>query len=213
MTTKRRVQTRSFLILNRWLQIVAVMLAFGVNAGFGVSNAHAADDEGSFDLPPITLAPGDELDISFPGTPDLLSAPQVIRRDGMITLSLIGEVRAAGLTPAALKEKLLKLYQDQLVVNEITLTVVSSPMSIYVTGGAIRSVKIDSLHPLTALQAVIEAGVEYSRANLKAVVIIRYENGKKKRYEVNLQRVLDDKEGDAFWLKSGDVVFVKERMF
>ncbi len=57
----------------------------------------------------IVLREGDSVRISFPGAPNLNSV-QLIRRDGRITLPLIGEFQAAGLTPPDIEKELLKLY-------------------------------------------------------------------------------------------------------
>src|SRR5258706_11578114 len=57
----------------------------------------------------VLLREGDSVKISFPGSPNL-DTTQQIRRDGKITLSLVGEVDAVGLTPDGLKQKLIELY-------------------------------------------------------------------------------------------------------
>ncbi len=62
----------------------------------------------------IVLREGDVLKITFPGAPNLNDSQQ-IRRDGKIALSMVGEVVAAGLTPADLEKEILKLYSSQLV--------------------------------------------------------------------------------------------------
>src|SRR5882757_4686752 len=54
----------------------------------------------------ILLREGDVLKISFPGSPNLDTAQQ-IRRDGKISLSLVGEVQASGKTPDQLKDDLI----------------------------------------------------------------------------------------------------------
>src|SRR5512147_1200107 len=63
---------------------------------------------------PIILREGDELQITFPGAPTL-NTQQRIRSDGRITLDLVGEVMAVGVTPLQFQERLLKLFSTQLV--------------------------------------------------------------------------------------------------
>src|SRR5580704_9165968 len=54
----------------------------------------------------LVLHEGDTVHVAFPGAPKLDSM-QTIRRDGKITLDVVGEVMAAGLTPHELEQQLL----------------------------------------------------------------------------------------------------------
>jgi polysaccharide export outer membrane protein len=159
----------------------------------------------------VTLREGDEVKIAFPGSPTL-DTTQQIRRDGKITLSLVGEVNAAGLTPDALQTNLIALYAPQISSKEVNVSVVSSSFPVFVNGAVVHPGKVLSDHPLTALEAVMEAGgFDYSTANLKAVKIIRNESGKLKNYQINLKDILDGKSDQPFYLQPGDIVFVPER--
>jgi len=158
-----------------------------------------------------TLREGDVLKISFPGSPTL-DTTQQIRRDGKITLPLVGEVQAAGTTAEGLRQNLIKLYAPQLSNKEVTVTVVSSTFPVYVTGSVIRPGKIMSDHPITALDAIMEAGgFDYTRANLKAVRVIRHDKDRVENYTLNLKLVLDGKDNKPFFLQPSDIVFVPER--
>jgi hypothetical protein len=65
---------------------------------------------------------------------------------------------------------------------------------------------------LTALEAIMEAsGFDYTKANLKAVRIIRHENGRTEHHTVNLKRVLEGEETEQFILKPSDIIYVPER--
>jgi protein involved in polysaccharide export with SLBB domain len=159
----------------------------------------------------ITLREGDVLKISFPANANL-NKTQPIRRDGMISLDLVGEVKAAGKTPKELEKDLLDLYSTQLVSKEVTVEVQSSSFPVYVSGSVLRPGKVMSDHPITALEAVMEAGgYDYTKANLKGVTIIRHEGNSTRNYIVNLKRVVDGKSSELFYLKPGDIVIVPER--
>jgi polysaccharide export outer membrane protein len=147
-----------------------------------------------------------------PAAPNLDST-QAIRRDGFVTYALLGEVRAAGLTPAELQAELLRLYGPQLVSKEINVTLVSSPFSAFVTGAILRPGKITSDQPLTLLEAIMEAGgFDFTKANTKAVVVIRKDaTGKTHNYTLNLKRILDGLDNEPFILQPADIVFVPER--
>jgi len=159
----------------------------------------------------IILREGDVIKINFPGAPNL-DATEQIRRDGKINLALVGDVTAAGLTPSDLEKEILKLYSSQLVTKEVTVTVTSSTFPVFVTGAVIRPGKVLSDHPITALEAVMEAGgFDYTRADLGHVKVIRTEKGGVKNYTVNLKLALEAKKSTPFYLKPSDIVYVPEK--
>jgi polysaccharide export outer membrane protein len=159
----------------------------------------------------IILREGDVLKITFPGAPNLNDSQQ-IRRDGKIALSMVGEVVAAGLTPADLEKQILKLYESQLVTKEVTVTVTSSSFPIFVTGAVIRPGKVLSDHPITALEAIMEAGgFDYTKADLGHVRVVRTEKDGTKNYTLNLKQALEAKQSTPFYLKPSDIVYVPER--
>jgi len=159
----------------------------------------------------INLREGDVLKISFPGSPTL-DTTQQIRRDGKITLPLVGEVDAAGMSPSALEKKLVDLYAPQLVTKQVTVELESSSFPIYVEGMVLRPGKILSDHPITALEAVMEAGgFDFTKASTRKVKVDRREGTIMKSYTLNLQSVLDGKSSEMFYLEPGDIIYVPER--
>ncbi len=157
----------------------------------------------------LVLREGDVVRISFPGSPSLNTVQQ-IRRDGRLSLAMVGEFQAAGLTPAQLEKELIKLYAPQLVTKEVTVALESSAFLVYVTGAVAKSGKLLSDRPLTALEAVIDAGVDYQKANLKSVRLLRRENGRQQLQTLNLKKMLQGS-GEQFYLKPSDILFVPER--
>jgi len=159
----------------------------------------------------VTLREGDVVKISFPGSPSL-NTITTIRKDGIISLPLGMEVMAVGMTPDELDKKLTDLFASQITIKEVSVEVQSSAFPIYITGAVLRPGKIISDHPMTALEAVMEAGgFDFTKANLKAVVVIRKEGGGTKNYILNLKDVIDGKTGEPFYLEPGDIVFVQEK--
>jgi polysaccharide biosynthesis/export protein len=159
----------------------------------------------------ISLRESDVLKISFPANPNL-NTTQPIRRDGMISMPLIGEVKAAGKTPKQLEADLVNLYSTQLLSKEVTVEVQSSTFPVYVTGSVLKAGKIMSDHPMTAFEAIMEAGgFDYEKANLKGVVVIRQEGDHVQKFTLNLKQVMEGKAGAPFYLKPGDTIFVPEK--
>lgn len=161
---------------------------------------------------PVVLTEGNIIKISFPGAPGSDSVQQ-IRRDGKITLPLgAGEFTAAGKTISDLQQELLKLYAPQLVVKEVNVTLQNAQFPVFVTGAVLRPGKVLSDHPITALEAIMEAGgFDYTKANLKSIRVIRDDKGKREHFNLNLRRVLDGESSDTFYLQPSDIIYVPER--
>jgi protein involved in polysaccharide export with SLBB domain len=111
-----------------------------------------------------------------------------------------------------LQKKLIDLYAPQISSKEVTVSLLSSAFPVFVNGEVGHPGKIMSDHPITALEAIMEAGgANPETANMKAVKVNRLEGGKYKTYQLNLKAVLDGKSNDPFYLKPNDIVFVPER--
>ena len=95
----------------------------------------------------MNLREGDVSKISFPGSLNL-DATQQIRRDGKITMPLVGDVDTAGMTTSALEKKLVDLYAPQLSSKQVTVEVESSSFPFYVTGMVLRPGKSCPIIPL-----------------------------------------------------------------
>ncbi len=162
----------------------------------------------------LVLREGDGVKVSFPGTPELDPPPSAIRRDGKLTLPIVGDVEAAGLTPSELQNRLIKLYAKQLISDEVVVTVVSSSVYVFVDGAVQHPGKVEVDHPLSLLEAVMESGgFDYATANTSKITVIRQDpsTGKYSSIEVNLKPVIEGKKADAFYLSPGDVVHVPEK--
>lgn len=195
----------------------SALLALFVSAGCQTTAMDAAQlaAAGAPPAPPasesLTLREADVVRIAFPGAHEL-DTTQQIRRDGRITLPLVGEVKALGLTPAELEKTLVTLYAPQLVSKEVTVTLVSSNFVVFVTGAVRQPGKLQSDRPLTALEAVMEAGgFDFAKANPKAVVVVRREENRMRRFTLDLKQVLDGGETEPFFLKPSDIVYVPEK--
>src|SRR5262249_33188893 len=147
---------------------------------------------------PIILREGDVVKITFPGSPNL-DTTQPIRRDGKLNLPLIGEMVAAGMSPSDLQTNLVTAYASQLSSKEVIVQVQSSSFPVYVTGQVLKPGKILSDHPITALDAVMEAGgPNYDTADLKKVKIDRNVDGVMQHYTIDLKALLVGTETKSF---------------
>ncbi|MDQ8205192.1 polysaccharide biosynthesis/export family protein [Pelagicoccus sp. SDUM812003] len=172
------------------------------------SLAQAQENEEAF-----ILQAEDLLRISFPGAPELDTELQV-RRDGVISVPIIGEVKAAGKTPKELETFLEDAMESQLVSNEVLVTVVESHFTYYMEGEVNAPGIITSFRQLSVLEAIIAAGgINKTSGKLNSVVVMRRKGDTYQRFELDLKAVLDGKKSEAFVLQSYDVVSVPQRVW
>jgi polysaccharide export outer membrane protein len=132
-----------------------------------------------------------------------------VRADGRVALPLVGDHAVAGKSIEALTKELLALYEPQLVSKEVQVSLVSSSFTLYVTGAVLRPGKIVAERRISAFDAIMEAGgFDKARANLKAVVVVRQEEGQTKSYTLNLDQVFTGGQSVPFYLKPFDTVYV-----
>jgi polysaccharide export outer membrane protein len=160
----------------------------------------------------MVLKEGDVIKVGFPGVPSMDSTLPV-RSDGRVTLPLIGDYSVAGKTTEVLTKELMEQYESQLVSKEVVVTLVSSSYTLYVTGAVLRPGKIVADRRISAFEAIMEAGgFDKTRANLKAVVVVRQEDGQSKSYTLDLDSVLTGAPSTPFYLKPFDTVYVPTKI-
>ncbi len=154
---------------------------------------------------------GDQLKVSFPGAPNL-NLTQEIRVDGQLNLGQHGDLKVIGKSPKDLEAELLKEYGPDLVVKEVTVSVVSAPFPVFVSGAVLRPGKVLVNRSVTVIEAIMEAGgYDPNRADLKKVQVIRQINGIQKTFVINVKDTLDYAETTPFHLRPSDIVVVPER--
>ncbi len=160
---------------------------------------------------PNFLNAGDVIRISFPGAPEL-NQTQKVGTDGTLTLPLIGEVRAAGKSPAQLEKELATLYKPQLQDNEVLVSVETRAVPVVVSGAVQHPGKIVFERPATVLEAIMEAGGFTPQADLKKVSVIRIVKGEHQTEFFDLRPVLRGLPTRAAYVSGGDVIYVPEKL-
>jgi protein involved in polysaccharide export with SLBB domain len=161
---------------------------------------------------PYRIKIGDTLDVRFYKTPEL-NVEVPVRSDGMISLELVSDVRAAGLTPTDLAAELTKRYETELTEPRVTVIVRSFGGQVFVQGdGITRAGAIPFADGLTTLQAIAGAGGMNTMARRSNVVLIRREGTEWKGYTLDLRLPL---QGDDFTqdvrLQVDDIVYVPRK--
>jgi len=158
--------------------------------------------------PSYVIGIGDMLHIAVWKEPDLTTTLPV-RSDGMISLPLLNDVQASGLTPtqlaALLNEKLKKYVAAPNVAVVVTQT---NSHRVYIVGEVLHSGPISLLQDMTVLQALSTAGLGQF-ANTKNIYVLRSENGQQKRLAFNYKRVIKgDLASQNIPLQAGDMIVV-----
>ena len=138
-----------------------------------------------------------------------LTATLPVRSDGMISLPLLNDVQAAGLTPmqlaASITEKLKKYLSDPRVTVVVTQM---NSQRIYVTGEVLHTGAMPLLPNMNVLQALSAAGFTQF-ANTKGIYILRTENGKQIKIPVNYRKLLKGENVDQMiMMKPRDTIVV-----
>jgi protein involved in polysaccharide export with SLBB domain len=138
------------------------------------------------------IQPGDQLDIKFFYNPEL-NEQLMVRPDGRISMQLVKEIMAAGMTPAQLTSLLTVKYGKELQQPELTVIVRSfNSQRVYVDGEVNKPGLVPLVAPTTLLQAVAQAGGMKETARTDEVILIR--RGADNRVVttmLNLEKALD----------------------
>jgi polysaccharide export outer membrane protein len=119
------------------------------------------------------LAPEDTLDIVVLRHPEI-SRTCVVRPDGRISVPMLDDVEAAGLTPQELDARLTDQLQARVLNPEVTVVVTEFRQpSVYVMGEVLRPGAVPLREAATALQAIARSGDFTSIAARDSVVLIR----------------------------------------
>ena len=138
-----------------------------------------------------------------------ISGSLVIRPDGRISLPLVGDMPAAGMTPMALaaeiQDGLKKFINDPSVT--VTVTAVNS-RKIFFIGEVLRSGPVPLTRSMTMLQAISAAGGLSPYANKKKIYILREEKGKQVKIPFDYSKALKEGNQQGVELKPGDTIVV-----
>jgi polysaccharide export outer membrane protein len=158
--------------------------------------------------PSYVIGPDDTLYVNVWKEPDL-TATLPVRADGMISLPLLNDVQASGLTPmqlaASITDKLKKFVSDPRVTVVVTQM---NSQRVYVTGEVNHSGAMNLTPDMTVLQALSTAGFSQF-ANTKGIYVLRSENGTQKKYPVNYKKLVKGEASQQnYLLKPGDTIVV-----
>ena len=140
---------------------------------------------------------------------EALSRTVPVRMDGNISLPIIQEIKAAGLTPLKLKEGLTERLKEFIESPNVSVTVMeANSFKVYISGEVKQPGVQNVRRELTLVKLIIMAGGFTEWANQKKILIIRKEKGAEKRITVNYTKIIEGEEPDVV-IKSGDTIIVR----
>jgi polysaccharide export outer membrane protein len=153
---------------------------------------------------------GDVLEISVWKNPELgVTTP--VRPDGRISVPLLGDVQASGMTPLALRENLADRFKEFVTAPGVSVVIKEiNSRKVFVTG-EVKTPGAYDLQPRTKLmQVVAMAGGLTPYAKKKVIVLRDSRDGRNdRRYEVDLDAIVSGKRpSDNLVLQPGDTIWV-----
>jgi polysaccharide export outer membrane protein len=161
------------------------------------------------DDPNYVIGAQDVLDVSVWKEPEV-SRLVPVRPDGKISLPLLNDVQAAGLTPSQLAAQLTNSLKKFVANPQVTVIVTAiNSQRIYILGEVARAGAYPLLPGMTILQALSSGGGFTQFANTKKIYLLRSENGKQVKYPFNYKEVIGGKNSaQNIPLKAGDTIVV-----
>jgi len=161
--------------------------------------------------PTYAIGPGDILAIAFWGQKEL-SGDVLVRPDGKISLLLVNDIDAAGLTPDQLRNRLLRAFEKFLQDPAVTVGVKAiNSRRVFIAGGVQKPGAYDLFAPMTVLQLISVAGGLREFADGRNITILRDEGGSQRVFKFNYREVQSGENiGQNISLNPGDTVVVAE---
>jgi len=192
--------------------VVAVMPAAGgqTRRGNQPAESHPSNSPTIPASPDYVIHPDDVLDVTVWKQPDLSFRGLPVRPDGRISLPLVNDIQAAGLTAMQLSSALTQKLKKYVVDPQVTVVVVTvNSQHYYMLGEVPRPGVFPLLPGMTALQALSAAGGFTEFANSKRIYILRQVNGKQVKFPFDYKAILSGKNiQENIQLKPNDTIIV-----
>jgi polysaccharide biosynthesis/export protein len=158
--------------------------------------------------PEYVIGPEDVLHIAVWKEADL-TATLPVRPDGKISLPLLDDVQASGLTPKQLSQSLAEKLKKYVADPHVTVVVTQiNSKRIYLVGEVLRAGAMPMLPNMTVLQALSSAGLNQF-AKTKGIYVLRTENGKQQKLPVNYRKLVKGEQIEQnYVLQPGDTIVV-----
>jgi len=168
-----------------------------------LANSNALDTATEYQI-----GPEDVLDISVWKNPEL-SRTVPVRPDGKVSLPLLNDFQAAGLTPSSLREQLVSRLSDFVPTPEVSVIVREVHSRKVAVVGAVKTAgRYELKSPMTVLEAIALAQGFTDFAARDRIVVLRQSGGTTTRIPFNYRKIADGAEQENFFVRPGDIIVV-----
>jgi polysaccharide export outer membrane protein len=186
------------------LRAAAAALSLGMVAAAGIAGQAEGDAAEGY-----RIGPSDVLAITVWRNTELTSVVTV-RPDGMISLPLLNEVKAAGRTPSELREILTQQFAEQIPSPKVFVGVNEAhAFKVAVMGKVKRPDRYELRVPTTLLEILAQAGGFETYGYQDDILVLRSDGGKTERITVSYRRMIGPEgQSENLRLRPNDIVVV-----
>jgi polysaccharide biosynthesis/export protein len=154
------------------------------------------------------IGPEDVLEISVWKNPEL-SRTVPVRPDGKVSLPLVNDIQAAGLTPVDLRDQVTAKLAEYIPAPEVSVIVREVHSRKVTVAGAVKLPgRYELKSTMTVLEVIALAQGLTDFASRDRIVILRQNGQKTERIPFNYRKISDAAQQDNFLVRPGDIVFV-----
>jgi polysaccharide biosynthesis/export protein len=154
------------------------------------------------------IGPEDVLDISVWKNAEL-SRTVPVRPDGKVSLPLVNDIQAAGLTPSRLRQELTRRLSEYVPSPEVAVIVREVHSAKVSVVGAVRTPgRYEVRSPATVLELIALAQGFTDFASRERIVVLRQNGATPSRITFNYRKIADGTEQDNFFVQPGDIIVV-----
>ena len=154
------------------------------------------------------IGPEDVLDISVWKNVEL-SRTVPVRPDGKVSLPLVNDIQAAGLTPSRLRQELTRRLSEYVPSPEVAVIVREVHSAKVSVVGAVRTPgRYEVRSPATVLELIALAQGFTDFASRDRIVVLRQNGTAQSRITFNYRKITDGTEQDNFFVQPGDIIVV-----
>jgi polysaccharide export outer membrane protein len=181
----------------------SLALVLGAPTVIGPTVPHTTDPGAAYEI-----GPEDVLDISVWKSPEL-SRTVPVRPDGKVSLPLLNDIQAAGLTPVDLREEIVARLADFVPSPEVSVIVREVHSRKVAVVGAVKTAgRYELKGPMTVLEVIALAQGFTDFATRDRIVVLRQSNGTTTRIPFNYRKLSDGAEQENFYVQPGDIIVV-----
>jgi polysaccharide export outer membrane protein len=154
------------------------------------------------------IGPEDILDVQVWKNAEL-SRTVPVRPDGKISLPLVNDIQASGLTPSELREQITERLGEYVPQAEVAVIVREiHSVKVAVTGAVKMPGRYEVKSPATVLELIAQAQGLTEFAAKERIFVLRQDGGTTVKMPFNYKKVAEGSEKDNFYVRAGDIIVV-----